>query len=209
MKTTLPQALMILTGACLAAFAGLGAGCSLPAAQADATRYYVLTTAGTPAPAVPAGPHWRVALRPVDVPSYLRGKAMAVRVGGNEIQYADDYRWAESLEAGIGRVLRESLEGRGEIAHVVASTGEDHDFDISVRVLNCEGDRTTGVARFTAVVEIHAAGPGAARRARDTFTLEVPGWDRRDYGQLAQKLSQAVDELGDRIVTLLATPDKP
>ena len=74
--------------------------------------------------------------------------------------------------------------------------------------MSCEGDRTTGVARFTAVVEIYAAGPGAARRARDTFTVEVPGWDKQDYGQLAQKLSEAVDGLGDRIVTLMATPEK-
>ncbi len=209
MKTSLKQALTVLTGAVFAVFAGLGAGCSLPQAQADSTRYYVLTTAGTPATVAPAGPHWRVALRPVDVPSYLRGKAIQVRVGGNEIQYAEDSRWAESLEAGIGRVLRESLEGRGEIAHVVTSAGEDHDFDISVRVLRCEGDRTTGVARFTAVVEIYSAGPGAARRARDTFTMEVPGWDKQDYGQLAQKLSEAVDGLGDRIVTLMATSEKP
>ena len=208
MKTSLAQVLTVLTGVSLAAFAGLAAGCSLPAAQADATRYYVLTAAATPPLAAPAGPHWRVALRPVDVPSYLRGKAMEVRVAGNEIQYAEDARWAESLESGIGRVLHESLEGRGEIAHVVTSAGEDHDFDISVWVLRCEGDRTTGVARFTAVVEIYAAGPGAARRARDTFTVEVPGWDKQDYGQLAQKLSEAVDGLGDRIVTLMATPEK-
>ena len=97
------------------------AGCNLiPVSPPDATRYYVLTTpAGKPATTAPAGSHWRVALRPVDVPTFLRGKAMQVRAGGNEIRYAEEARWAEPLEAGLGRVLRESLEGRGEVAHVV------------------------------------------------------------------------------------------
>lgn len=185
------------------------AGCNvIPASQPDETRYYVLTTvAGKPAVDNPAGPHWRVALRPVEVPSFLRGKAMQVRFAGNEIRYVEEARWAESLEAGLGRVLRESLEARGEVAHVVSSPGEDHDFEIAVRVLRCEGDREAKVARFTAVVEIYLPGAGSERRARDTYTMEVPGWDG-SYGQLALKLSEAVDGLADNVVTLLATADK-
>ena len=186
-----------------------GAGCTIiPPAAPDATRYYVLTTApGKPATVAPAGPHWRIVLRPVEVPAFLRGKAMQVRSAGNEIRYADEARWAESLEAGLGRVLRESLEGRGEVAHVVASPAEDHDFEVAVRVLRCEGDRESKVARFTAVVEIYPPGAGTERRARDTFTVEATGWDG-SYGQLALKLSEAVDGLADRIVALLATTDK-
>ncbi len=185
------------------------AGCNvIPPATPDTTRYYVLTTV-PPKPAMMtfAGAHWRVALRPVEIPSYLRGKAMIVRSGNNEIHYAEDARWAEPLEAGLGRVLRESLEGRGEVAHVVASAGEDHDFDITVRLLRCEGDREAKPARFSAAVEIHSAGAGAERRARDTFTVEVPGWDGT-YGQLAAKLSEGADGLADRIATLLATEKK-
>jgi uncharacterized lipoprotein YmbA len=186
-----------------------GAGCNvIPAVTPDATRFYVLTpAAGRPAPVAPAGPRWRVALRPVEVPTFLRGKAMQVRVGTNEIAYAEEARWAESLEAGLGRVLRESLEARGEVARVVSSPGEEHDFDLAVRVLRCEGDRDGKVARFAAVVEIYAPGAGTERRARDTFTVEVPGWEG-GYGQLALKLSEAVDGLADRIVALLATANK-
>ncbi len=186
----------------------LAAGCSLPPAQPDLTRYYVLTTAAARSNAVaPAGPHWRVALRPVEVPSFLRGKIMQVRVAPNELTYLDEVRWAETLEAGVGRVLRESLEGRGEIARVVASPAEEHDFDIAVRILRCEGDREKGVARFTAAVEIYSA--SGERRGRDIFTTEVPGWDRSNYGQLAAKLSEAVDSFGDRIVTLLGQAETP
>ncbi len=198
-----------LTAALLLAMAGFGPGCSLPPAQPDLTRYYVLTPAAPrPAAAAPAGPHWRVALRPVEMPSFLRGKTMQVRLTANEVAYVDEARWAETLEQGIGRVLRESLEGRPEIAHVAANATQEHDFDIAVRVLRCEGDREKGVARFSAAVEIYAAGPGGVRRGRDTFTTEVPGWDKQSYGQLAAKLSEAVDAFGDRIVALLATVEK-
>lgn len=180
----------------------LTTSCSLPQAQADPTRYYVLTTPKAK-PATDADAHVKIALRTVQIPSFLRGKSMQVRVGGNEITYADESRWAETLEAGIGRVLRESLEERGPIAHVVASSGEEHDFDVLVTVLQCEGDRSAGVARFTAAVEIISTQPGAARRARDTFTTEVGGWDGQNYGQLAQKLSEAVDQLAERIAKML------
>jgi uncharacterized lipoprotein YmbA len=185
-------------------------GCNvIPASQPDATRYYVLTTtAAKPAAAVASGAHWRVALRPIEVPSYLHGKAMQVREAGNEIHYADEARWAESLDAGLSRVLRESLENRPEITRVVSSLGEEHDFEIAVRLLRCEGDRDAKVARFVAVVEIYPPGVGTERRARDTYTAEIPNWDG-SYGQLALKLSEAADGLADRVVTVLATTEKP
>ena len=185
-------------------------GCNvIPASQPDATRYFVLTTPTTkPAPVAADGPHWRIALRTVEVPSYLRGKAMQVRSARNEIHFAEDARWAESLEAGLGRVLRESLERRSEVAHVVASAGEDPDFDVLVRVLRCEGDRDAKVARFVAVVEVYAPRLGAELRAKDTLVMEVPGWDG-SYGQLAAKLSDAVDQLAGHIVTLLGTAGSP
>jgi uncharacterized lipoprotein YmbA len=185
-------------------------GCNvIPTSQPDATRYYVLTTAITkPAAPAPDSPRWRISLHTVQVPSFLRGKAMQVRSSGNEIHYAEQALWAESLEAGITRVLRENLEHRGEVAHVVASAGEDPDFDVVVRVLRCEGDRDAKVARFVAEVEIYASRMGAELRAKETFTLEVPGWDG-SYGQLAAKISTAVDDLAGRIVTLLGTAGSP
>ena len=195
---------LLLASACLLATSG----CNLiPPSTPDATRYYVLTTT-TPKPAATSSTaHWRVALRPIEVPSYLRGKAMQVRSASNEIHFAEEARWAESLEAGLSRVLREDLDDRGEVAHVVSSAGEEHDFEIAVRLLRCEGDRDSKVARFTAVVEIYPPGAGSERRVRDVFTTEVPGWDG-SYGQLALKLSEAVDGLADRIATLVPTAEK-
>ena len=184
-------------------------GCNvIPTSPPDATRYYVLTTTPAHPAAATAGAPTRVSLRSIDVPSFLHGKAMQVRQAGNEIHYAEEARWAESLEAGLSRVLREDLEGRGGIAHVVSSPGEDHDFEIAVRLLRCEGDREAKVARLVAVVEIFPTGAGTERRARDVYTAEIPGWDG-SYGQLALKLSVAVDGLADRIANVVATAEKP
>jgi uncharacterized lipoprotein YmbA len=187
-----------------------GTGCNvIPASQPDTTRYYVLTTApNRPEAVAQTGPGRNVALRPVEVPNFLRGKAMQVRLAGNEIQYAEDARWAESLEAGLSRVLRESLEGRGGISHVVASPGEDHVFEISVRLLRCEGDRGAKVARLSAVVEIYPPGAGSERVAREVFTSEIPNWDG-SYGQLALQLSEAADALAERIGMVVAAAGKP
>lgn len=209
MKTFSRRPRLALAGLAGAAILLLAPACTLPEAQPDLTRYYVLTAPTRSAVPSAVAPHWRVALRTVEVPSFLRGRAIPVRVAENELVYADEARWAETLEAGISRVLRESLEGRGEIARVVDSLGEDHDFNIVVTVLRCEGDRSKGVARFSAAVAIYSTAPGAARRAREVFTLEVPNWDKQNYGQLAGKLSEGVDALGERIVALLATTEKP
>ena len=185
-------------------------GCNLiPPSTPDATRYYVLTTTpAKPAAETADSPRWRISLRTVEVPNFLRGKAMQVRSAGNEIHYAEESRWAETLEAGLGRVLREDLEARNEVGHVIESAGEDADWDVAVRVLRCEGDKDAKVARFSAVVEVYAPRLGAQLKAQDTFVVEVPGWDGT-YGQLAAKLSEAVDGLAGHIVTLLGTGGSP
>jgi uncharacterized lipoprotein YmbA len=192
----------------LGAVLGLSACNLIPPATPDTTRYYVLTALPPKPTALSfSGAHSAVLLRPVEVASFLRGKAMQVRSGGNEVHFVEDARWAETLEAGLGRVLRESLEGRGAVSHVVSSPAEDHAFEITVRVLECGGDRDAKLARFTAAVEIYLPGAGSERRTRDTFTVEVPKWDG-SYGQLAAKLSEAVDGLADRIAELVEKAGK-
>jgi uncharacterized lipoprotein YmbA len=191
-----------------------GTGCNvIPASQPDTTRYFVLNSAAaTPAPgaAVPEK-RWALGLRTVEVPEFLHGRSMVVRVAGSEVRLVDEARWAEPLAAGIERVLRENLEARAEVARVIPmarASDEPRDCDVQVRVLRCEGDRAGGVARLVAAVEIYATGPKAERRAREVFTAEIPDWNGKDYAQLAAKLSEAVDSLAGRIVALAAA-EKP
>ncbi|HET7536990.1 MAG TPA: ABC-type transport auxiliary lipoprotein family protein [Candidatus Didemnitutus sp.] len=190
----------------VAAFLLLGA-CNLPQPTTDTTRFYVLVVKpdASTAAAATATRKWSVALAPIEVPPFLRSKPMAVRVSPTEVRYIDEARWAEPLDAGILRVFREQLEVMPEFAQV--STGPDivgapADFQIVVRVLRCEGDVTSEkMGRFVATVEIHAA--NGDRLARDTLYAEVGGWDGKDYGVLAGKLSEAVRDLATRVPPLL------
>jgi uncharacterized lipoprotein YmbA len=179
------------------------AACSLPlpAAVSDATRVYVLTSApaGTELPAAGAAAR-RVYVRPVAVPEFLRGRIMPVQVAGNEVKFVDTARWAEPLEPGLTRVLRENL-GRG--AQVVGRAAEPHEFDVAVQLRHCEGVLPAGVARIAAHVEIISADASARLVAQDDFETDVPAWDGEDYGQLTAKLSEAAAALSERIAALL------
>jgi uncharacterized lipoprotein YmbA len=181
---------------------GVGTGCSLPQAQPDLTRYYVLTAvAPTPgAPAEPAAP--RVFLRAVTVPDYLRGKILVVRLGQNEVRYVDDARWAEPLEPGIARALREDLAAHGNVQVVLRATDE-HDYDAVINVRHCEGVLPARAGQLQARIEITTAGLEPKRVAQEDFAIDVTGWDGRDYAQLAGKLSEAVGALAERFAALL------
>jgi uncharacterized lipoprotein YmbA len=193
--------------ACLIAAALVLSSCSLPLPEAvsDQTRFYVLMpVAGSPAAAAPADAGARrVFLRAVFVPEFLRGKIMPVRVAGHEVKYVDTARWAEPLEPGLTRVLREDLGRRSGAVQVVGSAGEARDYNVIVRLQQCEGVLPEGVARLAAHVEIFSAEMDPTPVAVDDFTTEVPGWNGADYGQLAAKLSEAAAALSDRIAELL------
>lgn len=178
--------------------------CSLPQAQPDLTRFYLLNEVTHKADVNEVvGQPPRIVLRPVIVPEYLRGKIMQVRVADNELRFIDQARWAEPLEAGMTRVLREDLAQRPARLRVVARGGDEHDFDVAVNLRRCEGVLPAGAARLAARIEIFATGTDPKLVAQEDFSFDVAGWDGTDYGQLAKKLSEAADALTERIVSLL------
>lgn len=176
------------------------AGCNLlPAPQPDTTRYYVLESRGAPA-AAPAADAPRLGLRPVEVATYLKHKALAVRRGDHEIGYAADARWAEPLEAGVTRVLRERLATRARVtAHPFPAQAE-RDYDVTVRLLAADG--TSGGVRFAAVFEIARAGGEGGWLVRREFNFSGSEWGN-DHARLAAELSAAVAALADEIVSAL------
>ncbi len=187
------------------------AGCALPEAQPDLTRYYVLTSgraAVAEAAAASAGEERKVFLKAVNVPEFLRGKIVQVRLAENEVKYIDTARWAEPLEAGLGRVLRESLDRAEGGIEVVTRPMDARDFDIVVQVRRCEGVVPDRMARLEARVEIFSAGLESRRMAEEEFAIEVPGWDGSDYGELAAKLSEAAQSLGAKIGGMIAEVDQ-
>src|SRR5688572_5949137 len=112
---------LMLIGLLLAALLALP-GCSLPQAQPDPTRFYVLSAEMTRAPASSNGTPLSVLyLREIELASYLRTRPIIVRRGENEIQFREFALWGEPLDLGIARVVREELLARGAASAVVTS----------------------------------------------------------------------------------------
>ena len=113
-------------------------GCSFLRPHDDPTRFYVLTVPSAVAGRFPdpGTERLKLALKPVEVPAYLRSKSMVVRLGTNEIHFAEFDRWAEPLDEGIGRVMKEALGSAGNIQAVsLNSRGEATlDWEVAIRV---------------------------------------------------------------------------
>jgi uncharacterized lipoprotein YmbA len=203
MNTRPIQFLFLLLGGLVIAGAG---GCSLlPQAQSDPTKYYVLSTEQAGAAAQTGAPI--VHLRDVELASYLRGLALVVRRGDNEIEFREFSRWGEPLELGIARVLRDELVARGAASAVRGAGGRrdfsGHDFTLNVRVLACEG-ATNGSVAFRAVWEVASLGENAGVKARGEFRPADLRWDGKSETSLAAKLSEAVSGLAGEIAAALA-----
>lgn len=177
--------------------------CSLPEARPDLTRYYVLTSVMPKSePATATGERPGVFVRAVTAPEYLRGKIMQVRVSENELRFVDEARWAEPIEAGLLRVLRENLEQAATV-RVVGRGSEAHGFDVAVQLRRCEGMLSAGAARLAARIEVFSTELDPKLVAQEEFVAEIPGWDGKDHADLARKLSEAAARLSQRIAELV------
>lgn len=192
------------------------AGCSvLPEAQPDPTRYYLLAAemgAGAAAASPNESRTLDLALRVVELPGYLRNnRTLVVRRGVNEILYQDYARWAEPLDLAVQRIVRDRLLMNEAVssAQVAPFSSEiERDFDISVRVLRCEGGvdgQGRHTAQFSASYEIADTREGGKIVAREVFNAEPTAWNGTDYGVLAERLSEAVAALGNEIVGKIPT----
>lgn len=183
----------LLTGAAFLA------GCNLlPEAQADRARFYVLDTQAATESAPAGAP--RLGLRPVEVPAYLKNKAIATRVGESEVRYAPDAFWADPLEVSLARIVRERLSSRAAVVPYPFPAQLGRDYDVTVRVLRAEG--TTSGVSFSAVIEITRVGDTLELVARREFAAPSSAWNG-DYGQLARALSVAAGALADEIAATL------
>lgn len=142
-----------------------------------------------------------------------------MRKGASEITYAEDFRWAESLDDAVARVVRDRLLAAPPVASVVNAPftiDDSRDYDVTVRLVECEGFRTSpgsGSARFSATLEITASGPGHAVILRKTFIAPAAVWapvsetgPAGSYDTLARLLGEAADALGREIASSL--PEK-
>jgi uncharacterized lipoprotein YmbA len=214
MKTHLHAPRGSVLGWLAAAAVALTAGCNLiPPPLPDPTHYYVLTgPALTDTGGARPGGQLRLGLKTVDLSPYLRKGTLVVRRGTNELFYNEDARWAEPLEAGIARALRAHLSTVPAVAHVYPQPypgDQERDYDVAVNVVRCEGALDAAghaAVKFSAVLEINRVKSPGLIVTRKVFTAPDAAWDGKDYGALAQALSEAVGALGQEIAAVL--PDK-
>lgn len=198
----------IMMGGTLTALGLALSGCSfgLPQAQSDPTRTFVLSApvgvtpaAPNPAPAVSAPV---IRLRHVEVASYLRGHSLVIRRGENEVEFREFARWAEPLEQGVTRVLREELLASGAASAVYVSGIPMGDtearYELTVRVMACEGGADGSVV-FRAMWELLGTGARQDVAGRGDYRPTDLRWTPRNEATLAAALSRAVAGLADEI----------
>ena len=201
----------------LAGCAVAWSGCGLLQPQVDHTRFYVLSApaAARPVAAKEASKGWNVGLRTLDLPAYLRNKAMVARTGGNEVQFADLAWWAETLDQGIARVLAETLDAAPNVGQVTLNShgAEGLDYEVTIQVLACEGIRSEtnrGSVRFSLAWELRPVGKASGVTKHGGFDAPPAAWNGSDFGQLAALLSDAIAAAGRRLAAELpAEPNLP
>ena len=174
-------------------------GCRIGRPQEDPTRFYVLTVPGrtTESLAHDEVQRFRIGLKPVEVPVYLQSKSMVVRTGTNEIEFAEFDRWAEPLDQGVSRVLKEVLSEARNVGSVTLNShgGEGLDFEVAIRISACEGvrgEKGSSFVRFAASWEIRPVGANSLSKRRGGFIADRVTWDGKSYARLAERLSGAV-----------------
>jgi uncharacterized lipoprotein YmbA len=181
--------------------------CSLPQAQPDPTRFYILSTPVVAAPVAPAATAPVIHLRAIELASYIKAKPIIVRRGDNEIEFREFARWGEPLELGIARVLREELLARGVASAVLAgglrAVDTTYNYELVVRILACEGV-AGGAVNFRAAWELSTTGDTPKITAQGEYHPADLKWDGKNEATLAAQISQAVTALAGEIAAGLA-----
>ena len=169
------------------------AGCVNLKAPPDPTRYYLLNGAGgggVIADPMNTGPVVRLA--PIALDPYLDSRYMVLRLQEYEVQFSDIHRWGEELSDNIQRALAQDLVATGAAADIVTRTGEDADFVVSVHVHRFEGV-PPDIAHLSVTWRLaDATGRIIHTAVHDDRNI---GWVFENYGHLAEKLDESLNNL--------------
>lgn len=193
-------------------------GCgSLLKPPPDPARYFLLQAPAAPAPdrAEDSVRPLTLGLRRIELPSYLRSSAIALRPGGTEVRYSEVGRWAEPLGQGLARVLQETLARSPAVASIAvypAPYAQAPEYEISVRIVACEGVWEAGRwrARFAARWEIRSTRDGSAGSlvAAEEFVDEGVEWAEGDFAAFTARIGAAVEAMGARWIEALRTREQ-
>jgi uncharacterized lipoprotein YmbA len=187
----------------------LSCGCQVvPDAKPDPTRFFVLSN--PPAPDFNSTNLGGITLgmHEIRLPVYLGdSRAMAVRSPGNRITYRDFERWAEPLDEGIKRLLRNALTISPSVARVMTlpfPTGVERDFDLQITVLLAEGYEAGSTQEVRFALDYSILTPTGELVTHGIYRDPARDWDG-SAGDLARLLSLAVAAGADAIAK--AIPD--
>jgi uncharacterized protein len=145
----------------------------LSACHSAPSRFYELTAEPGPSPSGGvAGAS--IALGQVDLPGALDRPQLARRRGPNQLDYAEDERWAGPLDAMVRRVLAEDLATRLPPGRVMTEVGSDKPADVtlSVEVARFDAD---AAGRVTLTARWQEWGRRAVRSGPRERTIVAPG----------------------------------
>ena len=178
----------------LATILVLGACSVLPEPKPVRYRTMVLDVEPVPRPARAAGARTAtVALRAVELPTYLDTDRLVTRAGDNEIRYSKEERWGEPLATAVPRILTADLEARlaGEGVELrPAGSSADAWVDVAIQRFEADGGgRTELRARWT----IHERETRAKVKSGEARLVD----DRS--GSAAAGMSRLLGKLGEAI----------
>ena len=170
-------------------------GCSiLP--EPKPVHYQNLVLDATPGPtaAPPRAAAATVALRGVELPSYLDRDVVVTRTADNEVRYSNDERWAEPLAEAVPRILALDLAPllAADAVELLPRAGDLADTSVTVSIQRFERG-VTGRAELRAGWTLH----DRARRTR-VGGGEVNLVDEQG-GPIAAGLSRLLGRLGEAI----------
>lgn len=149
-------------------------------------------------------------LHRIRIPAYLNRPSIAMVTRANTLQYAVYDRWAESLDRGLGRVVRGNLrqDPLFEMVDLLPGrSGERYDFEVTVFVEACDAllpETEVGEGRYVFHVSWEVMGnEGIARLAHGDFIEEGP-WSPGNFSDLARSISLASRNLSRELVGEIA-----
>lgn len=171
----------------------LGACSILPNPKPVRYRYLVLEATAVPDPAPARAPSSTLALRSVDLPSYLDSDVVVMRTAENEITYSRDERWGEPLATAVPRVLGLDLRSRLAADDVeVLPQGSLADTWVEIAIERF-GPGAGGKAELSASWTLHGPGRAGEARAGEVRLVDAEG------GPAAAGMSRLLGRLGDSI----------
>lgn len=168
--------------------------------KSSPSKYYLLTglTPDTPTLLTDSSSAPMVTVEKVEIPAFLDRPQMVLSYGSNQLQFAEFDRWAEPIETGFTRVLRENLARLLGSEQVSAHPWGRHfaaDFTVTTVIIDLKADPDAKTVKLTALWKI--AGPDGKYQfeTREKLYREKITGSKSDYSAIALAISRTIAAL--------------